>query len=432
MHTPLAASASARSASEFVVELVARYGDVVRYFNPYGEVYFFNHPDHVQSVIQSANYQRERLVTMILGKGLLSSDGDLWRTQRRLMTPHFSDHCLLGFARVITETTLAAFHRWDELHAGESSMDVAFEMRRLTLDVIVRALFSVELDGKLDALSDAVTTLIEDLGTITGTLFNVNQQISPARNAKFQNAMRCVDEFAYGLIAERRSLSKMPRDLLTVLLQSKDTATGQPLDDKQLRDEVVTMLIAGHETTAITLGWALHLLTQNPGASSKLDTELDKALGGRTPTHEDLIALSYTRMVIEETMRLNPPVWFMMRRSVVETEIAGYSIPADASVLVCAFTTHRHKDFWEDPERFDPERFSPERSQGRHRYAHFPFSGGRHHCLGHGFAMMEAQLILAMIMQRWRLLPSLGHVVDPNPALTLRQRAGFLASMTRR
>ena len=395
--------------------------------------YFFNHPDQVQIIAQSNQFQRERLMTLILGYGLLSSDGDYWRGQRRLMAPLFHERCMVGFAPLISGLTREAFHRWDARQKSGLTLDVAFEMRRLTLDVVVRAFFGVELaDPSLDELCEEVTTLIEDLGAITNTLFNARERISPERNARFQRALRLVDGFAYRAIAERRAASAKPRDLLTVLIGASDETTGLPLDDKQIRDEVVTMLIAGHETTAIALAWALHLLATHPEAADRLDSELDTVLGGRTPTHEDLPALAYTRLVIEETMRLNPPVWFTMRRALVDTEVGGYRVPAGSSVLVSAFTTHRHRSFWENPEVFDPERFSPERSRGRHKYAHFPFSGGRHHCLGHLFATMEGQIILAMMTQHWRVRPSPGHVVDSNPALTLRQRTGFLAALERR
>ncbi len=409
------------SSADYLSALVERFGDVSRYVNSYGPVYFFNHPDHVQSILLNQKYERARLVKLVLGDGLLSSDGDYWRSQRRLISPQFHEHCMPHFVPMIVDATNATFERWHQ----SGRIDVSFEMRRLTLDVIVRAMFSLSIGDKLDELSDAVTVLIEDLGTLGGSLFNLQEQITPERNARFQRALKCVDNFAHELLASRRVKSQQNRDLVSLLLNAKDESTGMPLNEKQLRDEIVTMLLAGHETTAITLAWAIDLLARNAAARERLRTEVDHAISGRSPQYDDLNSLNYARMVIDETLRLNPPVWFMMRKAEVDSELGGYFIPANTSVLISPYTTHRHKEFWKDPDSFDPERFSQEQSKTRHRYAYVPFSTGRHHCLGHAFAMMETQFILAMIAQHWQLTP-MSDRIEPNPAITYRQRGELM------
>jgi cytochrome P450 len=220
-------------------------------------------------------------------------------------------------------------------------------------------------------------------------------------------------------------------DLLSTLLAPR-SETGEPLDDRLVRDELITMLFAGSETTGLMLSWTWYLLSQHPDALRRLHAELDEVLGGRLPTVDDLADLKYTRMVLQETMRLYPPVWFLFRQSLQEDEIDGYRITANAKVVVSPYTTHRHPAFWPNPEQFDPERFTPENSQGRPRYAYLPFGAGRHLCLGNNLAMMEGQLVLATIAQRYRIEPVPGHAVKPEPLITMRMRHGLMATVSTR
>jgi len=426
---PLARDAGASHGDplRFLLDLVRDYGDAVCFENPYGQVFFFNHPDQVQTILQSSNFERTPLVTLLLGQGLLASDGDWWRKQRRLAQPHFHEHCLLGFGSIITDAIESMLRRWDRAAETEAPLDVSLEMRRMTLEVIVKAMFSADLGGAIDELCAAITEIIEDLGSISGTYFNAPAYFNPSRNVRVQSSMQTIDRMTYGLIAERRVLQNKPRDLLSTLVMGRDESTGRPLNDREIRDEVVTILIGGHETTALTLTWACHLLAENPEVDRRLRAEVDRVLDGRTPDVGDLAELSFTRMVFEESMRLYPPVWFMMREAQNEAEIDGYPIPAKAVVLVSAYSTHRHKDFWDCPDEFDPDRFSPKRAKGRHRFAFFPFAGGRHHCLGHAFAMIEGQLVLAQLAQSFRWKPVSGQKTEPQPILTLRQRGGYQA-----
>ncbi|MDP3767798.1 MAG: cytochrome P450, partial [Dehalococcoidia bacterium] len=251
-------------------------------------------------------------------------------------------------------------------------------------------------------------------------------------NLRFRRAMRTLDDIVYGMIEARRNNGADKDDLLSMLLEARDEETGEGMSDKQLRDEVFTMFTAGHETTAAALAWTWYLLSQHPEAEGRLHNELGSVLSGRTPGLDDLQRLPYTRMVIEETLRLYPPVWSIGRMALREDTVLGYRIPAKGQVLLSSYVTHRHPEFWDEPERFDPERFAPERAASRPRYAYFPFGGGPRQCIGNEFAMMEAQLALATLAQRYRLRLVPGQVVEPEPAVTLRPRHGVMVTVEAR
>jgi len=409
----------------FLLKLVREQGDIARYENSYGPVYFFNHPDQVQSVLQSTNYVRTSLVSLLLGDGLLASEGEYWRSQRRLMQPHFHERCVQGFGPMITDATHGMLKKWQEATASGATIDLSKEMRLLTLMIILNVLFGHVAEEDVRGISDALKILMQDLGDISDMVFNVPVDFSPSRNARFREALRTLDQIVLRMMENRSAAAGDPHDLLAALLNAERDVAGRALTRKQVRDEVVTMIVAGHETTAISLTWAFHLLCQNPGVEQRLDHELRVALGGRSPRVEDLSRMEYVRMVLEEAMRLYPPVSIVARQAIAEAEVGGVVIPAKSVLVLSAYTTHRHPQFWKDPESFDPDRFSPERSGKRHRFAYFPFLAGRHQCLGQPLAMMEGQLILAQVAQRCRFHALAGHPVEPLPGLALRLKEGF-------
>jgi cytochrome P450 len=241
----------------------------------------------------------------------------------------------------------------------------------------------------------------------------------------FRKNRRELDSVMDGIIAERRRNPGDRGDLLSMLLAAKDEETGEQMNDNQLRSEVKTLLLAGHETTSNALCWTLYLLSQNPGAEAELHRELDSVLGGRLPSIEDLPHLPYLRMVIDESLRVYPPAWLVARRAKEPDTFGDYTLPAGSAIVLSPYITHRHPDFWDDPERFDPTRFDPARAESRHRYAYFPFGGGPRQCIGNSFALMEAQLVLATLAQRYRLRMLAGHRVEPEPLVTLRPRGGL-------
>jgi len=296
-------------------------------------------------------------------------------------------------------------------------------MTRLTLTIVAKALFSADLSDDAEVIGAALTEVNRQLGEFH--LLDMLWMIPTLRKRRFRDAVRALDRVVDKIIDQRRRSTRRNQDLLSMLLDAVDEETSQAMTPRQVRDEVLTLLLAGHETTANALVWTWYLLSQNPDAADKLHQELAGVLGERAPSALDLPQLPYTRMVVEESMRLYPPAWAISRNAVGEDQIGGYRVPRKTNLIICSFVTHRHPALWDDPERFDPERFSPERSEGRPNFAYLPFGGGPRICIGKGFAMTEAQLILATVAQRYRLRLMPGHPVELHPLVTLRPRHGM-------
>jgi cytochrome P450 len=301
-------------------------------------------------------------------------------------------------------------------------------MMRLTQRTAGLAFFNLDLNNEADTVGRTFTMLLALLLKYSFFPFPPLWVPTP-RNRRLQAGLETLNKVVYGIIAERRKRASHPGmdtgDLLSMLLAARDEETGEGMSDQQLRDEVMTLLIAGYETTSVALSWTWYLLSQHPNVEQRLHAELDRVLGGQVPTVDSLDKLPYTRMVIQEAMRLYPPAFGLTRRAIAEDEIGSYRIEANSIIFVSQYCTHRHPAFWEEPEVFDPERFTPERSAGRPRFAYFPFGGGPRQCIGNNFAIMEAQLVLATIAQRYylRLVP--GHPVEPQVLVTMRPRYGL-------
>jgi cytochrome P450 len=295
---------------------------------------------------------------------------------------------------------------------------------RLTLGIAGKTLFSVDISSDADSMGRAVTGVFEYLNYRINHLFAPPLIVPTPRNRRFRRDLRIIDDVVYRIIEERRRSSRDTGDLLSVLLTARDEETGESMTDRQLRDEVITFIGAGHETTAQALAWTWYLLGTHPDADARIRDEVRTVLGGRTPTIHDLANLKFTRMVIEESMRLYPPVWGMTRRAAEDDEVGGYFIPRNSIVILCQYVTHRHPEFWEHPDDFDPERFTPERSANRPRYAYFPFAGGPHQCIGNDFALMEATLVIAMVVQAFQLELVAGREVGLDSIFTLRPKGG--------
>lgn len=411
-----------RDPLQFLTELTRTYGDIAFVRFLVWPVYVINHPDFIKQVLQEhhRNYNKDnfdyRLLRPLLGKGLLTNDGASWLHQRRLIQPTFHRQRLAAFGSLMTEATLAMLERWERCAGRGEVFDVAAEMMLLTLRIIGQALFSLDLSDDANAVGQAITTANDYLRAPFPPLF-----VPTPRNRRLQTALRRLDALVYDLITTRRQSQQDTPDLLSVLLAVRDEETGQGMNDRQIRDEVITLLLAGHETTAVALCWTWYLLAQH----QECEQRLHAVLGGRLPTVEDLPNLPYSRMVLEESLRLYPPAWSFSRNALADDELGGYHIPAGSTVLLCPYTTHRHPAFWEQPEVFDPLRFTPECVAARPHYAYFPFGGGPRLCIGSAFAMMEAQLILATVAQRYRLCLGTDMRVEPEPLVTLRPRGGL-------
>jgi cytochrome P450 len=421
----------------FVMDCWRTHGDLVEIRFPPWRTFVVVHPDHIRHVLQEnhRNYWKGFVIgklKRIAGEGLVFSDGELWRRQRQLIQPAFHRERIAALGDMMAGATAEMGERWRGEAAAGRRVDVAAEMSKLTLEIVSNALFGAQLGDDREAFAAAVTDAMTYANHLMNHFFTPPLFVPIPANRRGRRAIERVDRIVWKVIEQRRREGGERADLLGMLLRARDAETNQAMDDKQLRDEVVTFLVAGHETTAVALSWTWYLLSRHPEAERRLHDEVAAVLGERAPALADLPSLPYTRMVIEEAMRLYPPAWATNREAYGDDEIDGVRIPAGSTVLISPYVTHRHPAFWDEPERFDPERFSPERSAGRPEYAYFPFGGGPRGCVGRQFAMMEAQIILAMTAARFRIRPLPDHPVDPYPILTLRPRHGIVATLEAR
>jgi len=417
-----------------------RLGDMVRYRMGYIYVEQLTHPDHVKHVLAdaSARYTKGTVFDKtrpLVGNGLLTAEGDFWKRQRRLAQPAFHKERLAALGARMTDTLCERLPAWERAADTGTPLPVFQELMRLTLTVVVRALFGVEVGGHTDTVGEAFTTALEVTNEriISPLPYQPWLYRLPTRsNRAFRQAVDTLEGLVRGLIAQRRAAGSQAEDLLGMLMAASDADTGDTFDDAQLRDEVMTLLLAGHETTATALAWTFHLLAQHPEVEATLHAEVDAALGGRMPTVADLPRLRYVGCVVEEAMRLYPPIWAIPRVPVEDDVVDGFRIPKGDIVILVPYVTHRHPDFWPEPERFAPTRFLPENSKDRPRWAYLPFGGGQRQCIGNNFAMMEAQLLLTLVAQRFRLRGVPGVPVVPEPLVSLRPRGPMPMRVERR
>jgi cytochrome P450 len=417
----------------FLVRTARQYGGVARFGLRRRSVFLVTDPAAVKRVLQdnADNYGRKTrslaALRETIGDGLLTTTGPAWWRNRRLMQPAFHKQRLGGFAGTIAEAAEDFAARAARLGAAGPPFDLVPELARLTLRILGRCLFDRELTDEADAVGGAVQVVLHHTIEKLGSLIPLPGLVPTPKNLRFRRALRALDRVVLSLIEERRRGAGAAErgDLLTMLVSARDEETGEGLGDRQLRDEVMTLLLAGHETTAMALSWTFYLLSLHPGVRRRLEDELAAALAGRAPALDDLPRLPYTRMVIEEAMRLYPPAWVITRSATGADELGGFAIPAGDMVLLSPYVTHHDPSLWEDPEGFDPERFAPGAEGGRPRYAYYPFGGGPHLCIGAGFAMMEATIVLATVAQRLRLDLEAGRPVAIEPLVTLRPSPGI-------
>jgi len=398
-------------------------------------ILFVNHPDLVETVLVDQNrkfikHYRLRNSTRTLGKGLLTSEGDFWRGQRKLAQPAFHRERIASYANVMIEATARMLEGWQDGQAR----DVQDDMMRLTLEIVARTLFDAEIGTDSAEASEAMETLMESFIRRTGKLIPMPGWIPTPLNLRVERAAKRLDRIILGIIAERRKSGEDRGDLLSMLLHAQDEESGRRMTDAQLRDEAMTLFMAGHETTANTLAWAWFLLSNHPDVEAKLHAELDAVLGDGPPTFDDLRRLPYTGMVITETLRIYPTVWMLGRETTEPVELGGYTLPVGLTVFMPQWTIHRDARWFDDPEVFRPERWEPARGLQERlpRYAYFPFGGGPRICIGNNFALMESALMLATIARRFRLRLAPDAVVTPLPTMTLRPAHGMKVVVSRR
>ena len=412
------------------------YGDIAHLRIGPQQGYLLTHPDDIRHVLQdnARNYHKSPLYDKLrgsLGNGLVTSEDAYWLRQRRMAQPAFHRQRIEGLASVMTETTQETADRWEALAARREEVDVAEEMMRLTQTIVLRTLLGSDLGPLAGELDRAWALVNQHIGQSFWSLGLMDRWPTP-KNRRFRRALEVLDRAVFYVINERRRDGGETNDLLSMLMSARDEETGHAMTDAQLRDEVMTMLLAGHETTSLALAWTWYLLSEHRRVARRLEDEIDAVLGGRPPAYHDLGNLSYTRMVIEEALRLYPPAWGLSRQAMGPDTIRGYDLPRGWLVFVIPFVMHRLPSYWDEPEQFDPERFRPERSAARSKFVYLPFGAGPRQCIGNQFAMIEAHLVLATLASRYRLALMPGHPVKPWPLITLRPRYGIRMTIERR
>ncbi len=407
----------------FLQRMAAEYGDVVYLPTAGQHVYFLNHPDFVREVLvtQQHKFKKSRMLErarVLLGDGLLTSEGKFHLRQRRLVQPAFHRDRLVGYGNTMVQRACAAQERW----RSGSQLDVSSEMMRLTMDIVSRTLFSAEVEGEADEIADALNGVFGLFDMILLPFSEYLEKLPLPMMRRFHAARERLDATIYRLIRERRASGEDKGDLLSMLLLAQDEEGEGSMDDKQVRDEVLTLFLAGHETTANALTWTWYLLSQNREAEARFHAEIDGL--GRVPTVDDVAELRYTGAVFAEGLRMFPPAWAIGRRALEDVEFGGYRIPKGCVVLLSPYVTQRDPRWFKGAEEFRPERWL-EDDAARPKFAYFPFGGGSRVCIGERFAGMEGVLLLAAIGQKWAFDLVPGHRVERKAQITLRPRFGM-------
>lgn len=406
--------------------LFETFGDAAHYKLGRRHVVFLNNPEYVREilVVQNSNFVKERTVQrmkMLVGEGLITSEDPFHRRQRMLAQPAFYRQRISAYADDIVNKAAAFRERWQP---GQQ-LDISLEMMHLTLDIIAKTLFDSDVAAEVEEISREVNAIMRLYNfLVIVPLAEMLQHYPLPGMRRFRQARARLDAIVYRMIEEHRRDEEPRGDLLTMLLSARYD-DGSAMPDRQVRDEVMTIFLAGYETIANALTWTLYLLSQNSDAEHKLHAELDSVLAGRNATYDDVPKLIYTEMVLAESMRLYPPAWAMGRFALEDFTLGSYFMPKGTTVFLSQYIMHRDRRYFPDPERFDPERWAPEAKASRPRFCYFPFGGGARQCIGESFAWMEGILILATLAQRWRprLVP--GHRVEPQPLITLRPKYGM-------
>lgn len=421
--------AAKRDMLGFFQHTVRDHGDIAFFRLGPLKIYYLTHPRYIQHVlldthniyIKSPVYNK---LQYLLGQGLLTSDGAFWRRQRKLAQPAFNQTYIATLAEVMGRCSMRIAERWEGYAKAGTQFDVCQEMMELTLEIIMQTMFGASLQEDVREISAAMHVILEDLLQRSLSPFPIPLFVPTPHNLQMKRAKHFFDKIIFRVIAEHRKKKSDQSNLLSMLCAARDEETGEMMSDLQLRDEVMTIFMAGHETTATALSWTWYLLGQNPDVEVRLRQEITQVLAGRLPTFQDVTKLVYTRMVLEESMRLYPPIWAISRTATQDDEIDGYRIPRGSVVMMGIYSMHRHQQYWPYPDKFDPERFRNEASNRERKYIYMPFGGGARVCIGNQFAMMEGAIILATLMQRVRLKLVPGHPVVPQALLTLKAKHG--------
>ena len=418
----------------FLQRVARSSGDIGAFHvGPY-PIYLVNSPDLADDLLVKQAESFEKTPTLrvfgrpVLGNGLLTSENNFHRRQRKLVAPALAHRRIAAYADTMALYGERIAQDWSD----GAQIDVAHEMMRLTLHIVGKTLFDADVLGEADELGSALTTAIGFMNDEMGSIVHLPTTWPLPRNKRFHAAVARLDATIYRIIADRRTDGTDHGDLLSMLLASRDEDDGAAMDDQQVRDEAMTLFLAGHETTANALAWAWYLLSQHPAVAVRLREEADRVLAGRTPTYDDLAQLPYALQVFKEAMRLYPPAYMIGRQASRPVELGGYHFAPHAILMVSAYVMHRTPQYFADPERFDPERFTPEAERALPRHAYMPFGGGPRVCIGNHFALMEGQILLATLAQRVSFDLLLGQRIEMDPQVTLRPKNGIQMAVRRR
>jgi cytochrome P450 len=415
-----------RDSLGFIDRAQRDYGDIVWTRFLYVPALFLYHPNEIEYVLATNAKNFRKAMTLrsnffhrLVGNGLLTSEGEEWKRQRRLTSPAFHRHRIASYGDTMVNYTQRLMSTWKD---GEAR-DMHRDMMRLTLEIVVSCLFSADVTHDVDHVGETLKELVKPFAAQATLKWILNNRLPTPQHLQFSRLVKKIDDVIYRIINERRASEKDEGDLLSMLLKARDE-DGSQMTDQQLRDEVMTLFLAGHETTALTLSWTWYLLGITPEAERKFHAELDEVIGDRLPTFDDLPRLKYTEQIARESMRLYPPAYGLGREAINDCEIAGYQVPAGTQVFMFQWSTQRDPRFFDDPSAFKPDRWTEAFEAQLPKYAYFPFGGGPRACVGASFAMMEIVLVLATIGQRFRLALVPGHSVETYPAMSLRPKDG--------
>jgi len=424
----------ARNPLAMMIAMKEMHGDIAHWRIGPQNLYLFSHPDLIRDVLvtNGRNFHKSRgleRAKRLLGNGLLTSEGEFHLRQRRLAQPAFHRSRIAAYAVTMSDYAARTSERWRD---GDT-LDMHTEMMRLTLGIVSRTLFDADVENEAAEIGRALTMAFESFNFAMLPFTEYLERLPLPSVRRFNSARDTLDRTIYRMISERRRSGEDKGDLLSMLLMATDTeGDGSGMSDHQLRDEALTIFLAGHETTANALTWTWYLVSQHPDVEARLHDEIDTVLNGRAPAVGDMPALPYTRMVFAESMRLYPPAWAIGRRALQPFDARGFTIPRRSVVIMSQYIVHRDARFFPEPERFDPDRWSPEAIAGRPKFSYFPFGGGNRVCIGEQFAWMEGVLLIAALAQSWRMRLVPGHTVEVQPLITLRPKHGMKMTLEKR
>lgn len=418
----------------FMFKMAEEFPAIVRFRFAYFQMVLLTDPEGIKHVLQTNNKNYRKGIEYehlkpVLGEGLLTSEGEFWLRQRRLAQPAFHREKILHFHQQMVEYTEGMINQWEN---KEGYFDIHSEMMHLALQIVSSTLLSYKITNEVNEVESALDNAINESYHRIQTLVNYPLWLPVPRNLKYNRSRKSLNHVINDIIEKRRNSNVVYHDLLEMLMSAKDEETCETMSDQQLRDEVMTIFLAGHETTANALTWAFYLLSQNDDARKKYLEEVDRVLGKRKPEMEDLRKMEYLNQIIHESLRLYPPAWILGRTALGDDEILGYKINKGDNIMIAPYQVHRDPNLWDKPNDFIPERFTAEALKEMHKFKYFPFGGGPRFCIGNNFAIQEMQVILAMIGQHFELIHDKNKKVELDPVITLRPKNGMKMKIIKR